>query len=79
MRKGTKVFAWKGIVQREEITIDYRLNAHSGEHSDCLCGSNNCKGFITGSYFSLSEELQRTYLPYAPKFIRGAYRRRHCP
>jgi len=37
--KGAKVYAWKVIRQGEEITIDYRLNAFSGERWECFCGS----------------------------------------
>jgi len=77
MRKGTHVYAWKPIRQGEEITIDYRLNAFTGERCQCICGSANCVGSFILSYFALSEERQRTYLPYAPKFIRDEYRRRH--
>lgn len=77
MRKGTRVFAWRNISQGEEITIDYRLNAFTGEHWDCACGSVNCPGSIISSFFALSEDLQRTYLPYAPKFIQREYRQRH--
>jgi len=76
MRKGTHVYAWKAIRQGEEITIDYRLNAFSGERCDCICGSTNCAGYFLLSYFALSEERQRMYLPYAPKFIRDEYCRR---
>ena len=77
MRKGTKVFAWRDIDVGEEITIDYRLNAFDGQRSNCSCGSARCQGFITGSFFSLSEDQQIAYLPYAPKFIQREYRRRH--
>jgi len=70
MRKGVNVSAWKVIRQGEEITIDYRLNAFTGERWDCSCGSANCQGYVISSFFSLSEDQQRVYLPYAPKFIR---------
>ncbi|MDQ6659460.1 MAG: SET domain-containing protein-lysine N-methyltransferase [Chloroflexota bacterium] len=77
MRKGVNVYAWKDIQQGEEITIDYRLNAFTDEGWNCSCGSANCHGYVTGSFFSLSEDQQRIYLPYAPKFIRDEYHRRH--
>jgi hypothetical protein len=77
MRKGTHVYAWKPIWHGEEITIDYRLNPFTGERCECICGSANCAGSFILSYLALSEERQRTYLPYAPKFIRDEYRRRH--
>jgi SET domain-containing protein len=78
MRAGTKVFAWRDIQQGEEITIDYRLNAFSDERWKCSCGSANCLGYIIGSFFALSEERQRLYLPYAPVFIRREYRSRYA-
>lgn len=79
MRSGVNVFAWRDIRRGEEITIDYRLNAVGGERWKCDCGSRNCPGEITGNFFALDEERQRSYLPYAPSFIRRAYRRRLKP
>jgi hypothetical protein len=63
------VLAWKDIQQGEEITIDYRLNAFDEGRYDCACGSTNCLGYIILSFFALSADQQRIYLPYAPKFI----------
>jgi len=76
MRSGTRVFAWQDIREGQEITIDYRLNAFSDDHWNCVCGSANCQGFVIGSFFALSEDRQRAYLSYAPKFIQHEYRRR---
>ena len=76
MRSGTRVFAWNNIRQGEEITIDYRLNAFSDDRWNCACGSANCRGFVIGSFFALSQDRQLAYLPYAPKFIQREYRRR---
>lgn len=76
MRSGTRVFAWQDIRQGEEITIDYRLNAFTDECWKCACGSANCQGSVTSSFFSLGEDRQRAYLPYAPRFIQREYRRR---
>lgn len=77
MRSGVKVFAWRNIRLGEEITIDYRLNAFSGQRSTCTCGSQGCSGEIVGDFFSLETARQRRYLPYAPAFIRREYRRRY--
>lgn len=77
MRKGTNVYAWRDIHQDEEITIDYRLNAFTNELCVCYCGSPNCHGHFHLSFFALNEKLQHQYLPYAPRFIRSEYRRRH--
>jgi hypothetical protein len=78
MRKGTHVFAWSAIRRGDEITVDYRLNAFTGERCECSCGSSTCQGSFTLSFFALSEERQRLYLAYAPKFIRREYRRRRA-
>jgi SET domain-containing protein len=76
MRKGVKVFAWKPIHAGEEVTIDYRLNAFTSERWDCVCGSANCQGVVTSSFFTLSEAQQAAYLPYAPTFIQREYQHR---
>ena len=76
MRAGVKVFAWKRIRAGEEITIDYRLNAFSGDRWKCSCRSASCTGEIVGDFFSLAAQQQRDYLPFAPRFIRLEYRRR---
>lgn len=77
MRHGVNVYAWKDIRARDEITIDYRLNAFADEERwECRCGSTSCPGVIVGSFFALNAERQRAYLPYAPRFIRTEYRRR---
>jgi hypothetical protein len=79
MRSGVKVFAWRPIAPGEEITIDYRLNAFSGERSTCACGAASCTGEIVGDFFSLDPDRQRAYFPYVPAFIRQEYRRRFMP
>jgi hypothetical protein len=76
MRSGANVYAWREIHAGEEVTIDYRLNAHDGARWVCACGAANCQGYIIGDFFSLDPERQRAYLPYAPRFIRKEYRRR---
>jgi hypothetical protein len=58
----------------EEITVDYRLSAISDHRWDCACGCASCPGYFDHSFFALSEETQRQYLPYAPKYVRAAYR-----
>jgi SET domain-containing protein len=76
MRSGVNVYAWQDIHAGDEVAIDYRLNAHDGERWECICGAASCEGYVIGDYFSLDEERQRAYLPYAPPFIRKEYRRR---
>ncbi|TAK67370.1 MAG: SET domain-containing protein [Dehalococcoidia bacterium] len=76
MRSGVKVFAWRAIRAGEEITLDYRRNAFDGDSWPCTCGAAICSGVVVGSFFALPPERQRTYLRYAPDFIRCEYRRR---
>ncbi|HVP05464.1 MAG TPA: SET domain-containing protein-lysine N-methyltransferase, partial [Dehalococcoidia bacterium] len=76
MRSGVKVFAWRDIRAGDEIVIDYRLNATGGERWECDCGSSSCLGYVHGGFFSMSDERQRDYFPYAPPFIRTEYHRR---
>jgi uncharacterized protein len=77
MRRGVTVFAWRDIRAGEEITIDYRLNGFDEDcRWECRCGTAECPGIVVGSFFSMAEERQRAYLPYAPGFIRAEYRRR---
>ena len=37
--------------------------------------STNCAGYVILSYFALSDEQERRYLPYGPKFIQEEYHR----
>lgn len=78
--KGLSLYAWKPIKKGEEITTDYRIagNPTTTDRWPCSCGSSNCRGFVVRNFFTLSEEAQRRYLPYAPKFIREEYKRRHA-
>ena len=72
------VLAWRDIAEGEEITIDYRLNAH---HADiwemaCQCESQDQPHTVIGDFFTLPAETQKAYLPYTPAFIREEYERR---
>lgn len=76
MRHGVNVFAWRAIKRGEEITINYRLNAFGSQRSRCLCKSRSCTGQLVSSFFALGPRRQKSYLRYAPLFIRAEYRRR---
>ena len=76
MRHGVKVFAWRPIAAREEITIDYRLNSFDDDCWSCDCRSSGCSGSIVGSFFAMEPDRQQLLLPHAPAFIRHEYRRR---
>lgn len=76
MRSGVNVFAWRAVRRGEEITIDYRLNAFSGQRTRCLCGGPSCTGWLVNSFFALDAARQRSYLRYAPRFIQREWRDR---
>lgn len=75
--KQVPYIALKPISKGEEVTVDYRINAHTGNKWKCYCGSKNCKGFVISDFFSLSTARQKKYLPYTLKFIRDEYKKRH--
>ena len=77
--KGNTFYAWKDIRQGEEITQEYRISSFTGERWECFCGSANCQGHVISDFFSMTEDQQRLYLPYAPRFIQEEYRRRNTP
>ncbi|HEY8291174.1 MAG TPA: SET domain-containing protein, partial [Thermomicrobiales bacterium] len=74
------VYAWRAIASGEEITIDYRLNAHDdGDVYEmvCRCATYPEPHLVIGDFFSLPDERQAAYLPYALAFIQKEYHRRH--
>jgi len=76
-KKRVPYIALKPIKKGEEITGDYRINAHTGNTWKCYCGSKNCLGKVTSDFFTLNEKLQKKYLPYSSKFIKDEYKKRH--
>ena len=73
------VYAWRDISSGEEITIDYRLNAHDdGDvwQMDCQCDAQDSPHIVLGDFFSLPEDMQEQYAPWAPEFIQQEYQRR---
>lgn len=75
--KKVPYIALKLIKKGDEITVDYRINAHDGNTWECHCGSKNCSRKITSDFFSLSEKLQKKYLPFSPKYIKDKYIKLH--
>jgi hypothetical protein len=43
---------------------------------ECQCGSENCRGRVTGDFFDLPVALQRRYYPNLPMSIKKKYRAR---
>lgn len=74
--KGSYFYAWKDIGKGKELTADYRTSGNFNNKWKCYCGSKNCTGWVVSNFFTLPEDLQKIYLPYAPKFIRDEYKKR---
>lgn len=57
--KGLSVYAVRNIKKGEELTLDYALflDEHM-EPFNCNCGSENCKGYITGILFNSVTERE---------------------
>lgn len=76
------VYALKDIAEGEELTHDYTANAvdqFAGQGFwtlDCQCGSENCRGKVTGDFFEMPEDWQARYYPYLPPSVKRKYRDR---
>ena len=71
------VYALKDIEEGEELTHDYTLTSVDQFAGmgfwvvDCKCGSENCRGIITGDFFTLPKEIQlKFYRNLQPSIIR---------
>jgi len=76
----SRVTALRSIAADAEITIDYRLNAYDDGTGiwvmDCACDPARGPHQVLGEFFSLSPDVQRRYLEWAPPFIREMYAER---
>jgi uncharacterized protein len=66
MTSGTRrVLARREIPRGDELTWDYALNILEAWVAPvpCKCGAGDCRSVIQGTYFDLSRENQRKYLP----------------
>lgn len=76
------VYALRDIGAGEELTHDYAatsVDQFAGRgfwELVCHCGSERCRGRVTGDFFELPLELQRRYYPHLPPSIRRKYRGR---
>ena len=65
------VMARRAIQAGEELTYDYIIDCHGGIVWQCSCGAVRCRGTIVSSFFELSVEQQKEYLPLLSEwFIR---------
>ncbi len=63
-----KVIAMKNIEKGEEIFLDYSIDTTGTWKMKCLCGKENCRKTIYGTYKKLPRKLQKKYWKYVPKW-----------
>lgn len=67
--RGSLVFiAMRDIEQEEHLTFDYAMSESFPYSMKCLCGSDTCRGTITGDDWKLPA-LQKTYQGYFSTYI----------
>jgi SET domain-containing protein len=76
------VYALRDIEKDEELTHDYTatsVDQFAGKGFwvlNCRCGSENCRGHVTGDFFEMPYEWQMKYYPYLAPSIKRKYRDR---
>ena len=74
------VCALRDIKRGEELSHDYTacsVDQFDGKETwvlDCHCGSENCRGKVTGDFFKMPKQWQVKYYQYLPPSIRRKYR-----
>lgn len=74
------IYALRDIKKGEELTTDYTLTAvdqFAGKGfwvMDCKCGSKNCRGKVTGDFFTLPKEIQGKFYGNLPSSIIKKYK-----
>jgi hypothetical protein len=69
------VYALQDIVKGEELTVDVALTAvdqFDGKGFwilDCKCGSENCRGKVSGDFFALPKDYQKKFYKNLPSSI----------
>lgn len=72
------LIAMRDIIAGEEVTIDYATCVSANEDAftmNCVCGSSNCRGVITGQDWQL-KEVQSRLLPYYQPYLQERVRAR---
>ncbi|MFH1354172.1 MAG: SET domain-containing protein-lysine N-methyltransferase [bacterium] len=70
MQGNYKIVAMRDIKSGEEITIDYAMLENADYELACLCGSEVCRGTVTG-YDWKQKKLQGKYRGYFTEYIIG--------
>lgn len=61
--------AIRDIACGEELTIDYAFVDNEEYSFECHCGSDNCRGIVTGFDWKIGR-LQKDYYPYFAQYIK---------
>jgi hypothetical protein len=69
--------AMRDVAPGEELTTDYALFDTSPGEMTCRCGTNTCRGRITGADWELSQ-LQERYAGYFSSYIQRRIERTLC-
>lgn len=77
------VYALRGIRRGEELTTDYTATSvdqftrdNDWWAMDCNCGSENCRGRITGDFFRMPRDWQESHWPHLAPSVKRKYRER---
>ena len=61
--------AMRNIKKGEELTVDYAFIDNEDYSFKCTCGSDNCRGTITGFDWKI-KELQEKYYDYFAQYLK---------
>jgi len=68
IRESRRIVAMRDIMKDEEIAFDYAMSESSDFKMPCLCGSDNCRKFITGDDWKI-KDLQVRYKGFFSEYI----------
>ena len=76
MRNATQLIAMREIAVGEELTYDYATSDTSDyDEFECACGSDNCRGRVSGNDWTLPDlqsRYQNMFSPYVQRKIQAA-------
>ena len=76
MRNATQLIAMREIAVGEELTYDYATSDTSDyDEFECACGSDNCRGRVSGNDWKLPDlqsRYQNMFSPYVQRKIQAA-------
>ena len=76
MRNATQLIAMREVAVGEELTYDYATSDTSDyDEFECACGSDNCRGRVSGNDWKLPDlqsRYQNMFSPYVQRKIQAA-------